>query len=103
MGSLQKPFKIEAHQMLLVDRHRIWRIPTDMKAMDIKSRSIVEALVAGRSCGQILAGDGTLTDHDIFHALTEAPTSFWKKASARSARLLRSAPKARTPVIHRRD
>jgi hypothetical protein len=94
---------MEAQQMLPVDRHRIWRIPTDMENMKRKSRGIVEALIAGDSCGQIPARDGILMNHDIFHALSEAPTGFWKKASARSKRLPDFATLVRTPLWHCTD
>ena len=52
--------------------------------MDTKSRGILKAIAAGRSCKQILVEDSTLTYHDIFHVLAEAPTSHWKKVSAKS-------------------
>ena len=44
-----------------------------------KSRAVLKALAQGHSCGQILAADRSLTSHDIFHALSEAPTKFWAK------------------------
>lgn len=44
-----------------------------------KSGDILQAMMDGRLCEQILATDGTVTYHDIFHALTSAPTSFWKR------------------------
>jgi hypothetical protein len=44
-----------------------------------KSVEILQAVTDGRLCEQILATDGTVTYHDIFHALTTAPTSFWKR------------------------
>jgi hypothetical protein len=47
--------------------------------MQNKSRNILKALAAGRSCQQLLARDRTLTSHDIFRAAAEAPTKFWKK------------------------
>jgi Ni,Fe-hydrogenase I small subunit len=50
-----------------------------------KARDILKAIAAGYSCEQILASDGTVTRHDIFHVVAETPTSFWRKASARSA------------------
>jgi hypothetical protein len=89
--------------MLSVYRHRIWRIPADIEKMKRKSRGIAKAFAAGRSWEQILASDGTLTDHDIFHALTEAPTSFWKKSSASSTKLPGFTTSVRTPVRHCRD
>jgi hypothetical protein len=70
-----------------------------------KSRDILKAVAAGRSCEQILAGDGTLTYHDIFHVVTEAPTSFWRKPSARNTgkQLPAEASSARKPLRHSRD
>ncbi len=53
------------------------------KGMQKKSRHILKAVGAGYSCEQILASDRTLTYHDIFHAVTEAPTEYWIKASPR--------------------
>jgi hypothetical protein len=50
-----------------------------LKKIDKKSRAVLKALAKGRSCGQILANDRTLTSHDVFHALSEAPTTFWSK------------------------
>jgi len=47
-----------------------------------KSRAVLKAVAEGRSCGQILAADPTLNSHDIFHALSEAPTAFWGSKSA---------------------
>jgi len=52
--------------------------------MDKKSQDIVKAIVGGHSCEQVLAGDSTLTHHDVFRAISEAPTGFWEKASAAS-------------------
>jgi hypothetical protein len=50
-----------------------------------KSLDILKAIAKGCSCEQILAGDRTLTYHDIFHSVSEVPTSHWKKNSAKSA------------------
>ena len=52
--------------------------------MDNKSRGILKALAAGHSCKQILVEDSTLTYHDVFRVLAEAPTSHWRKVSAKS-------------------
>jgi hypothetical protein len=52
--------------------------------MDNKSRDILKAIAAGHSCKQILVANKTLTYHDVFHVLAEAPTSHWRKASAKS-------------------
>jgi hypothetical protein len=48
-----------------------------------KLSGILQAIAAGRSCEQILAEDQTLCYHDIFHAIAEAPTSYWEKVGAR--------------------
>jgi hypothetical protein len=76
----------------------------DLK-MDKKSQDILKAISAGTSCEQILADDGTLTYHDIFHALTEAPTNHWKKTSAKGTAegLFGEASSGRPPVRRRRD
>ena len=49
-----------------------------LKDTEAKLRGILEAIAAGRSCEQILAADSSLTYHDIFHAVAEAPTTFWR-------------------------
>ena len=46
-----------------------------------KLNGILEALASGRSCEQILADDRALSYHDIFHAVAEAPTSYWDRSS----------------------
>jgi hypothetical protein len=51
------------------------------KELRAKLDGILEAIAAGRTCEQILAEDRTLCYHDIFHAVAEAPTSYWDKAS----------------------
>ena len=56
----------------------------ESSAASQKSREILKAIAKGRSCEQILAGDRTLTYHDIFHSVSEVPTSHWKKRSASS-------------------
>ena len=50
-----------------------------LSKMNKKSRTVLKALSKGHSCEQILARDRSLTSHDIFHALSEAPTSHWRK------------------------
>jgi hypothetical protein len=69
-----------------------------------KVNGILEAIAAGRTCEQILARDRTLTYHDIFHAVAEAPTTYWEK-SGRSAGVKSSetARPARTTFRHRTD
>jgi hypothetical protein len=93
--------------MLSVLGHGMHR-PTPVwnrKKMEKKSTDILKAIEAGHSCEQILAGDKTVTYHDIFHALTEAPTSHWRKASARSRepRVPSDMSLTRTRQRHRRD
>lgn len=76
------------------------------KNMENKTRKILDQISAGRSYEQILANDRTLSYHDIFHVVTEAPTSFWKKASAKTT-VPTNIPgdSANTPTTakHRRD
>lgn len=72
--------------------------------MQRKSRDILKAIAAGNTCEQILASDGTLTYHDIFHAVTEAPTSYWRKSSGEEEQSgLPGNPLLRTPARYRRD
>ena len=73
--------------------------------MDKKSQDILKAISAGQSCEQILASDRTLTHHDIFHALTEAPTNHWKKTSAKGmgGGLFGDGTSDRVPARRRRD
>ena len=52
------------------------------KELRAKLNGILEAIAAGRTCEEILAGDRSLSYHDIFHAVAEAPTSYWDKAAA---------------------
>ena len=47
-----------------------------------KLDGILEAIATGRTCEQILQADPTLSYHDIFHAIAEAPTGFWRRAAA---------------------
>jgi hypothetical protein len=47
-----------------------------------KKRTILKGLAKGRSCERLLADDPTLTYHDIFRAVSETPTTFWKKKPA---------------------
>jgi hypothetical protein len=70
-----------------------------------KSHGIIEAIAAGNSCEQILAANHTLTYHDIFHAVTEIPTSHWKMGSAGFSgnRCPQRAGSARTPAKQRSD
>jgi hypothetical protein len=57
-----------------------------LKKCSEKSRAVLKAIGKGCSCEQILAGDRTLTYHDIFHAVSEAPTSIWKKEKTPQAK-----------------
>jgi hypothetical protein len=74
-------------------------------ALKKKSRDILKAITAGRSYDQILASDSTLTYHDIFHVVTGAPTSFWRKAAAKRTGegLPADATPVRKPLKNRRD
>ncbi len=47
-----------------------------------KLHSILAAIAEGHTCEEILAADHTLSYHDIFHAIAEAPTSYWDRAPA---------------------
>jgi hypothetical protein len=75
------------------------------KGLRDRLNGILEAIAAGRSCEQILAADRTLTYRDIFHAVAEAPTSYWDKNSAgnRGKVLPRPANSIRTPARQRID
>jgi hypothetical protein len=44
-----------------------------------KSRAVLRALAKGRSYEKVLASDPKLTAHDVFRALSESPTRFWRK------------------------
>ena len=76
----------------------------ETKEVRTKLNGILEALASGRSCEQILAADRTLSYHDIFHAVAEAPTTYWDrtpqnsaaKESPREVNPLRSPAKQRT-------
>jgi hypothetical protein len=80
---------------------------TDMDTKDIRAKlnSILEAIASGHSCEQILATDRTLSYHDIFHAIAEAPTTFWDKTPAqRTSDEAKGRPSpARTPAKQRTD
>lgn len=54
------------------------------KELRAKLNGILQAIAAGRSCEQILASDHTLSYHHIFHAVAEAPTTFWDNDSAKN-------------------
>jgi hypothetical protein len=77
----------------------------DAKELSAKLNGILDAIAAGRSCEQILAADGNLSYRDIFHAVTEAPTTYWKKV--RTGNRGKGSPcetsLARTPATQRAD
>jgi hypothetical protein len=78
-----------------------------METNEIRARlnGILEAIASGRSCEQILAADHTLSYHDIFHAVAEAPTTYWDRAPGDLTRKLssRGFKSARTPARQRTD
>ncbi len=63
-----------------------WKVKSDMESKEPKNKSngIVEAFATGSTCEQILAADRTLTYSDIFHAISETPTRYWRKFSGRN-------------------
>jgi hypothetical protein len=82
-------------------------IGTDMEPKDIrvKLNGILKAIAAGRSCEQILAADQRLSYHDIFHAVAEAPTSYWERVRAQDGDtgLVQRLAAPRTPASQRTD
>src|ERR1019366_2106742 len=68
-------FYLNLHQM---DKHM------EPKELRAKLNGILHDIAAGRTCEQILASDRTLSYHHIFHAVAEAPTSFWDSTPADS-------------------
>ena len=54
----------------------------EKKDLRAKLNGILESIAGGHSCEQILAADRTLSYHDIFHAVAEAPTTYWDKTPA---------------------
>jgi hypothetical protein len=78
-----------------------------MEPKELRHRlnGILEAIAAGRSCEQILAADQSLSYRDIFHAVAEAPTSYWVKTSTGNTGKgsPRPANSSRTPVRQRTD
>jgi hypothetical protein len=77
----------------------------DAKEHRAKLNGILEAIAAGRTCEQILAADVTLSYHDIFHAVAEAPTGYWRRAAATSPAGRSPEPCDAAPPIpwHRTD
>jgi hypothetical protein len=78
---------------------------TEPKQLRQKLDGILQAIAAGRTCEQILAADRTLCYHDIFHALAEAPTSYWHRVGTGGAAkaVLLSPDSPRTPASQRSD
>jgi len=77
----------------------------ESKELNKKSNWIVEAFAAGRTCEQILNDDRSLTYHDIFHAVSEMPTSRWKRYNGRNwfKKWLRAEGPFRKAIRHRAD
>jgi hypothetical protein len=75
------------------------------KTQRAKLNGILEAIAAGHTCEEILAADHTLSYRDIFHAVAEAPTSYWERAVATNseAGAVRRVSSPRTPVKQRAD
>jgi hypothetical protein len=97
---------MQAREMLALQRHLMCRFPAGVEeTMEKKSKDILKAIDAGQSCEQILAGDSEVTYHDIFHALTEAPTTYWRRTPGRGAGAGLSSEPTATPrrERHRRD
>ena len=78
---------------------------TEPKQLRQKLDGILLAIAAGRSCEEILADDRTICYHDLFHAIAEAPTSYWHKVGAGRAgkEVPPNADAARTPASQRAD
>jgi hypothetical protein len=76
--------------------------PNELRA---KLNCILKAIAAGRSCEQILASDRTLSYHHIFHAVAEAPTTFWDNNPAKhpSNEASHEPTVRRTPAKQRAD
>ena len=78
-----------------------------MEPKELRKRlnAILKSIAAGRSCEQILAGDHSLTYRDIFHAVAEAPTSYWDRTPAENTGkgTPRLANSIRTPARQRTD
>jgi hypothetical protein len=71
----------------------------------VKLNGILEAIASGRSCEQILAADRTLSYRHIFHAVAEAPTTYWDKPPAKKPikGLALEPTSLRTPSRQRAD
>ncbi len=77
----------------------------ESEQLEPKLKAILEAIAAGRTCEEILAADHTLSYRDIFHAVAEAPTSFWDKATEGKTGkgLTRQVEPLPRPIRHRTD
>jgi hypothetical protein len=73
--------------------------------MQQKTKEILRALAQGDTCEEILANDGTVTHHELFHTLSETPTSHWKKIVHRrpAKPWTERTEELRTPPRHRVD
>jgi len=69
----------------LVNEHRM-----DPDKKNKKSREILKELARGRTCEQVVANDTTVTYHDVFHAVSEAPTSHWRKKAVKAGKITKS-------------
>jgi hypothetical protein len=78
-----------------------------MKATSLsnKSREILDEIAHGRSVFEILVGDLGVTCHDIFHAVSEAPTRFWTKAQCQAEKAAFLCPRhaVAKPICQRVD
>jgi len=78
-----------------------------MESREVRTKlnGILEAIAAGQTCEQILEADHTLTYHDIFHAVAEAPTSYWDKAAVKhpAAKTPGTVDPLPTPIRHLTD
>jgi hypothetical protein len=77
----------------------------EQKELRTKLNGILHAIANGHSCEQILNSDRTLSYHQIFHAVAEAPTTFWDNTPAtNTSRATPRKPSARrTPAKQRAD
>ena len=88
-----------------VSRGLTFETGMEPKPLRQKLDGILEAIASGRTCEQILTEDQTLCYHDIFHAVAEAPTSYWHRigASKNGKRPPRKNAWGRTPANQRAD
>src|ERR1035437_2808032 len=78
---------------------QIW----NQKELRANLNGILRAIAKGHSCEQILDSDRTLSYRHIFHAVAEAPTTFWDKTPAEhtSNEAPREPAARRTPAKQR--